>query len=278
MQYRKFTKPRVFAYALILMAIQAVFAIRVSPGIITIRGIPVGVDTSLDFPLSCYNDTDDTLVYSIRVIKPSQVKERWRDGYEGIPDTTWLYLEDGNELLALPNSKAKSMVRINIPDSDVYYNQMWAVYMLVTPEKTGMFTAAVAPLFMLETEVLPNPEVPPAGIPGIAPAAITLRNDSTKASVMLYNTTDSILSLTLSTYIPDTEKGSAEIEATGNWYFDEDFKNGFSISQEIVEIPPNDKVILMISTDYFPTKRCQALIRIEGAPVVRFIRVFFSPI
>lgn len=259
------------------MAIQAVFAIRVSPGVITVRGLPVGVDTSLNFPLICFNDTDDTVSYTIQALKPSQVKEHWRDGFEEIPDTSWLYLEDGSELVAPPNGKAKSMIRINIPDSEAYYNQMWAVYMLVTPEKTGMFTAAVAPLFMLETPSLANPKVPPAGIPGIAPSAITLQNDSTKASVMLYNTTDSVLILTISTYIPALEKGSAEIEATGNWHFNEEFKNGLSVSPEKVEIPPDEKVEITVNSSYFPEKRCQALVRIDGGKVIRYIRIFGQP-
>lgn len=274
---RRFTKIGMFACIFIFTAIQAVFGIRVSPGVMTVRGIPVGVDTSLGIPLTLYNDEDMDLVYTVRVMKPSQIKKRWRDGYEEIPDTNWLYLADGKKFVVPAKGNVSSMLRIHIPDSESYYNQMWAVYVLITAESGAMFNTAVAPLFMLETKTLAKPDVPPAGIPGIAPSAITLSKKNPKTYVTLYNTTDSTLELSLSPYVPSSNKSSAEIEPAGNWHFDGELMKGIQISRKSIKIKPGHKKKISISATNFPSKKAQALLKIEGAPVVRFIRIFYNP-
>ncbi|MCD6595561.1 hypothetical protein J7L68_07800 [bacterium] len=274
---RKSIEIRMFAYILILFCFQATYAIRVSPGVITVRGIPVVIDTSLGIPLTLYNDENMDLVYTVRVMKPSQVKKHWRDGFEEIPDTNWIYLADGNEFVVPANGMVSSMVRIRIPDSDAYYNQMWAVYLLVTAESGSMFNTAVAPLFMLETKTLTEPNVPPAGIPGSAPSAVTLSKNNPQADITLYNTTDSALTLSLSSYIPSQDKSSAEIEPTAGWQFDDEFMKGIEIEHKSIKIKPGDNKKVSISATNFPSKKAQALLKIEGAPVIRFIRIFYHP-
>ncbi|RKZ30881.1 hypothetical protein DRQ33_07520 [bacterium] len=274
---REFTKIGMFACILIFTAIQAVFGIRVSPGVMTVRGIPVGVDTSLGIPLTLYNDEDMDLVYTVRVMKPSQIKKRWRDGYEEIPDTNWLYLADGKKFVVPAKGNVSSMLRIHIPDSESYYNQMWAVYFLVTAKSGGMFNTAVAPLFMLETKTLDEPAVPPAGIPGIAPSAVSLTVDNSKANIDFYNTTESELRLSMFPYIPGDDDEKVEIEATTGWKFDEDFMNGIRTSDKQIELKSGEKKTITVWSESFPDRRVQALIRVEGAPVIRYIRIFWNP-
>ena len=260
--------------ALVLMAANA-WAVRVSPGVTTVRGIPVGTDTSLGIPLICYNDADVDMTFTIRVVKPSGVIKHWRDGYDEIPDTTWLYVDGPREVVVPARGNVKLPLRVHIPDSEAYYNQMWAAYILVTAESGAMFNTAVAPLFMLETRVLANPSVPPAGEIGTAPAAVELSTKSPGAQVWIYNNTDSTVLLDISPYVPSGDK--PEIEATAGWTYDRDFRDGLKTSAQKVKIKPHGRKRLKIKATVFPKNRAEALIKISDGTRTKFIRVFWVP-
>ncbi|MCD6531359.1 hypothetical protein J7K99_02815 [bacterium] len=260
--------------AAILLLAQIAGALRVSPGVATVRGIPVGVDTSLGIPLTCYNDSDIDVVITVEVVKPSGVIKKWREGYDEIPDPGWFYVVGDTPFVVPAQGQISLPIRIHIPDSEAYYNQMWAAYILVTSRGGGMFNTAVAPLFMLETKTLKNPAVPPAGKIATAPSAVELNPKSPDAKIWIYNNSDSAVELDISPYVPSGEK--PEIEATTGWKYDPKFAEKIKVGKRHIKIKPHGKRAIKVRAKHFPPKNAEALIKISGGEITKFVRIFWK--
>jgi hypothetical protein len=117
----------------------------------------VGKRIELEVPLSIFNKGEDSQTYKLTTFKPSVLGMTWPEGYQEIPDPSWLFFEN-EEVTVAGHSMSSVRMFLKLPNEDSHYNQHWAVGIGVT-SKTGPGQAinlAVYPRFMIETQSNPK--------------------------------------------------------------------------------------------------------------------------
>ena len=115
--------------------------LRTGFGKVILENIPIGVIYSMrkdsKFPLSIKNESDRKISIKIEVVIPKEGEIQ--EGYEAIPDTSWIILEQ-NQFTIEANGAAETDVVINIPDDKKYIGRKFHVFILsyTTGESLGI--------------------------------------------------------------------------------------------------------------------------------------------
>ena len=202
-------KKAIFLIILLLIA-APLSGIRISPGVFTARNVPVGEKTSFGVNLLCYNDSDSEKRFVVEKSFPSKVKKNWLKGYSDIPDTSFFILDAPETLIAPPGEPARAAMYIDIPDDERFYNQHWAISLVVKEISEGMFQTAIATLYFIETESKGNISSVPFGELAVLPAVVAM--EEKKGEIVLFNngTTRQKIALTLKE--PTLETDGVHIE------------------------------------------------------------------
>lgn len=219
------------------------YALKVSPGVFTAMGVPVGEKTDLGIRFTIENDLDSEQSFSINMIRPSEVKKDWLRGYQDIPDPEWLFIEGGEMTIVPAHGKVEMTLFLEIPDEERYYNQHWMVYVMVNQVGEGMFQTSVAPAYMIETRSEKTLTGPPYGEFGLAPSILGFENiligHSQTAFFTIYNNDTLTHLYTLNPEIPHQEDGNLVIENRDgySWF---DMGKWLQFSEIQFELPPGE--------------------------------------
>jgi hypothetical protein len=192
-------------------------SLSVEPGWLLIRDVPVGqlydVDCRIKTRFKVHNGSDKPRRFSLKADKPEKVGVKVLKGYAGIPDPAWFRFEK-NEVLVPANGAEEIKMFVRIPDEEKYCNQKWAVGIDVEgkPEAGEGLVLAVSPVFYIETEARGGVKGKPAGLPGLAPATIVLKNAALGKSkavseIMVYNNDSRPHLYKISSIVPSAEPG-----------------------------------------------------------------------
>ncbi len=245
-------------------------AIKVSPAVFTARNVPLGKMVPLGLELKVYNDSDDTMSYTLEVVKPAN-GVTLLEGYSPIASKDFFVVEGGESSLAVPpKSVASRMMFSNIPEKDEFYNQMWAVSVVVTGG-SGMFKTAVATKYYIET---PSRETksPPFGEVATMPSAVHFQKDENRATFKLLNNGNEPKSFVIEPFVPDAASDRVTIDATQGWRFSAAFADSIECVPASVDVEAGGsrEIEVELKGDF---GKAEALLRIEtkdgGSKVVR---------
>jgi len=204
---------------LLILGWVGAWGLKVSPGAFCAQGVEVGkkIDTGLDIAID--NDTAYEQGFEIKVVPARIPSDPSLRGYQPLPDLSWFKLEK-TEASAPPFGKAKSRIYFDIPAGDKYNNQHWIVSCLVQPKRGGMFRAAVATTYMIETKSKANPKERPFGSLGVAPSVLSVISGKTGkgfGTFKIYNNSSGSRTYILSAFIPKAASGKLTINSSRNF-------------------------------------------------------------
>ncbi|MDI7258431.1 MAG: hypothetical protein QME90_00770 [Thermodesulfobacteriota bacterium] len=168
--------------------------LTVEPGGLLIQKVPIGevYDLSKEsgITLKIYNKLDRPITYKISAKRPSETGSgRWMAGYQEIPDPGWLSFGSG-EVTIEAQRVGEVKMYLKIPPERGYYNQHWAVTVVVEGQlKPGEVFALAAYLpFEIETEQKERAGKRPWGKIRVEPSLLTVRSaEKEKKKVKIYN-------------------------------------------------------------------------------------------
>ncbi|MCD6098826.1 hypothetical protein J7K18_08070 [bacterium] len=264
-------KKAIFSIVLLFLAVP-LFCIRISPGVFTARNVPVGEKTNFGVNLLCYNDSDSEKRFVVEKAFPSKVKKNWLKGYIDIPDTSFFVLDAPETLVAPPGEPARAAMYIDIPDDERFYNQHWAVSLIVKEITGSMFQTAIATLYFIETESKENMSSVPFGELAVLPSIVTI--DGGRGEFVLFNndTTRQRISFTLKE--PALQSDRVHIEISSG------FKplpvDCIKVSPKELTIAPGKKRTIKLKLKgELPdtTSSYECFLMIEGEDARNFVRV-----
>jgi len=154
---RKYLFAGILCGSILILPTLLIYAagLRVGPSEATLKNVPVGV--LYDFQeehgilLKIYNDSEESQVYSILSLKPSEINNV-PEGYTDIPDASWLYFET-NKIGVGANGVGEVKMYLKIPNDEKYYGQFWVVSIRVKsiPKMGQGISLACHPRIKIET-------------------------------------------------------------------------------------------------------------------------------
>jgi len=210
--------------------------LTVEPGVMMIQNVTPGEPFDLyevaQITLTINNRSDRARIFDIEPKIPSEAMVNMVEGYSDIPDATWLRLEK-NSLRLTPFSQGHIKMRVNVPKSDEFYNQNWAVALNVKtrPEPGEKLALAVKPIYYIETIAKENVRGKPYGVLGIVPSRIRLEEAALgrtrgAGEITIYNNDNKVHIYDITSYIPPEEltrkqKQKISLSAGYQWIEDE---------------------------------------------------------
>ncbi|MBI5096301.1 MAG: hypothetical protein HZB32_01400, partial [Nitrospirae bacterium] len=157
--------------------------LAVQPATFLFQDVSIGEKIRLSVPLSVHNKDSESHTYVIAPFLPSSIGMAWPDGYTEIPDTTWFAFEK-REITVAGGGIGSTVMYIEIPGVDAYYNQKWVIGLGVTTkvESGESISLAVYPRFLIETESREEIKGRPAGKTGVRPGRLTISPESDRES------------------------------------------------------------------------------------------------
>jgi hypothetical protein len=172
------------------------------PGIVLLESIrpsngEVDVATATNFTFEVYNDTPEKHTFTITVRNARSTLSSWEMGYENLPDTSWLRL-DQPELEIEPGAKGKVKLFVKIPDKLENYNRKWMAVVACSPGKAKAGGSSVglmvASRVQIETVQRDEGTGENAGRIGVTPCAWMMSDvrpgDSWRKTFKIANNTD----------------------------------------------------------------------------------------
>lgn len=133
-------------------------ALRTKFGMVTVRGLKIGQEYSLNslvnLPFRVVNigyETEDVKIFVNRGKKASV------EGYEVIPDTSWIRL-DKQGFSVEPNHEAVTDIHISIPNDAKFLGRRFEVQILsqTTPGRHNMYGAGLISYLLIEVSSIPT--------------------------------------------------------------------------------------------------------------------------
>lgn len=99
-------------------------------GEVKLENLKIGEEYSMEeaaeFPLVVLNTSDGIIELKVEVLYPKEGE--LKEGFEPIPDISWISLEEDYFILN-PNEEARTDVVVNIPDDEEYIGRKYQVYL-----------------------------------------------------------------------------------------------------------------------------------------------------
>lgn len=224
--------------------------------------------------LTIYNDSPEAKTYRLSAHRPSE-GGTWEKGYLEIPNAQWCWF-DQDEIKVAANSNAYARFHLKIPDEERYYNQRWVVTLNIAgkPRLGGGVGVAINIRAQIETKSRADLKgVPPDGLMGVVPSAITLKAKETGEVVVFNN------GATAETYkiypLADKAKFKTYMSAGFSPLPEADW---LTLSDRSLTIPAGGRKILGLESalpekERSPADKYEAIIFIEGQGATGFLRV-----
>lgn len=181
----------------------------VQPGGLQIQGLVPGQAHDLEAlggaPLTVTNRDVVAHTFNLSAYRPSELGSgRWLEGYEEIPDPTWLSFEP-SVLTVAPGGTGQARMVVRVPDGPAFFNRHWAVSVAVRvdPAEGEGLALAVYPRFYLETEAA---ELSTAGGGPLVVSPGTVGVGEDGADLMIYGAPGSEYDLELRTVTPAPDR------------------------------------------------------------------------
>lgn len=265
--------------SLLILSVEPLLALRVSPGSFTAMGLPVGKTKDMGVPFTVVNTGQESIKVVLDYVRISTVKQDWLEGYQELPDPTWLHVEAPDTIYLGPKGQASFKLIWNCPDAKDLYNQRW-VAAIIAKSVGGMFQTALVPQYFLETEINDTLETALRGDWGPVPSGLrfpTLVTNSQKATVRLYNRTSAPITCDLNLGEPDTVGRTLKIESTGGYSWVIPAK-GLTFPAKVT-VEANGMATIPIS--FQPAMAAlppnsETLLKITSGKTMRFVRLRFA--
>ncbi len=192
----------------LFIVVLSIFALRISPGAFTATGIPTGTEKDFGIDLTVYNQTDAQAKYIINVIPGERIRDISIEGYEPMPDPSFIFFREGDTITVPPNDKKGHRIISLFPDS--LKNRHFIAQVSVEPLESGMFNTIILPTYFLETE--PDESTIPKGL-HFVPSVVDM---STKGPV-LHNNTDQPMEVSLELRVADPSKKGLNYDNTPDY-------------------------------------------------------------
>jgi hypothetical protein len=155
--------------------------VSVRPRTLLIQEVPLGelygVNEHSGIRLSIHNKRSEPQTYILSACKPSSVGLEWPEGYLQMPDPDWLQFET-EEISIHAGAVGYADIRLRIPDQENYYNQKWVVAIGVKSKPGQIDVVPVYTHMQIETQSKRDIRERPAGLVGLEPGAILLKDVS----------------------------------------------------------------------------------------------------
>lgn len=270
-----------------LLAIIAggVFAIRMSPAAFTAQNVPLGEEFDVGVPLVIRLSEHDTVAkyFTVKSLKPSEVRKEWLEGYEEIPDASYLKVGGQKPILVEPGDPEVRPLMVDFPMDSTLLNRHFLVQLRVMPQETsGMFQAVLVGSYLLETSASEDRFAKPGGYPiSIAPSKITL-DSSGVGMVRVYNNYDHALEIEARLDIPP-RTNKLQVELTRGFVRGV-LSDGIGLDKERLMVQPGGFEDITIQMDSelrnSISKNSEYILWVEAPDIensARFVRVHYRP-
>lgn len=146
----------IFSFGFLSYAQDGSKGMAVEPGEMVLSGIVPGTTYDLavrgDQYLTIFNESDKDCLFSLVPAIGSDYGLKLKNGYQDIPDPTWLILEK-TQIKVAANSCEKIKMKVLIPDQENNYAKKWRVIVVITavPDKADTIGLRLTPAYYLET-------------------------------------------------------------------------------------------------------------------------------
>jgi hypothetical protein len=220
----------------------------IGPGMVLVESIRPGepeinVAGEAGYTFEVFNGTAEKRVFSITTSKASAKISHWENGYEDIPNGSWLRV-DKSEIELLPNSKGQIKLFLKVPNAPENFNRKWMAVVACAPGRAATTGSSVgfvvASRVQIETAPLIDATGEKAGNLALTPSQWMMSDarpgDSWRKAVKIRNNTKDEHTYSLKS-IEEVEKDAAKHDR----YFGKDFEKVIKDSW----VTPSDKTFTL---------------------------------